>query len=248
MIIIDFDKQMWAMLYSEIKNYYGIAGLMGNIYAESVRSPICMTASKNASPSSVTEYVNRVDNGTISKDSFANDGIAFGLVQWRYYSRKEALYDFAKSEGSSIGDGLMQIRFLLKEIKTYKTVWATLQTATSVKEASDAVLLKYEKPANVGESAKNKRASYGEDYYNQLIGSDNVELKPEEPKTKYLVTTHDKVICRCGNGMTFGSIGRIAKKNTAFPLIATSENGWHAIKFNTQVGWVSSLYSKVEER
>ena len=39
-----------------------------------------------------------------------------------------------------------------------------MQTATSVQEASDIFLVKFEDPANVGSAVKKTRASYGEQY------------------------------------------------------------------------------------
>ena len=39
-----------------------------------------------------------------------------------------------------------------------------LQTATSVQEASDIFLVKFEAPSNVGSAVKKTRASYGEQY------------------------------------------------------------------------------------
>ena len=54
---------------------------------------------------------------------------------------------------------------MLSELKTsYKSVWKVLQTATSVQEASDIFLVKFEAPANVGSAVKKTRASYGEQY------------------------------------------------------------------------------------
>ena len=35
------------------------------------------------------------------------------------------------------------------------------------------------------------------------------------------------------------------KDGTTFELIATAENGWHAIVVNAQIGWVSGKYSEV---
>ena len=48
--------------------------------------------------------------------------------------------------------------------KSYKSVWKVLQTATSVQEASDIFLVKFEAPTNTGSAVKKTRASYGEQY------------------------------------------------------------------------------------
>ena len=77
-----------------------------------------------------------------------------------------ALLNYAKSVGKSVGDLETQLQFLVKELsESYKTVWSTLQKAKSISEASNAVLLKFEKPADQSESVQAKRTSYGEGYY-----------------------------------------------------------------------------------
>ena len=42
--------------------------------------------------------------------------------------------------------------------KEYTSVWNTLTTAASVREASDVVLMKYERPADQSESVQVRRA------------------------------------------------------------------------------------------
>lgn len=60
----------------------------------------------------------------------------------------------------------MQLSFLLDELETrFPTVLAKLKNATSVREASDYVLIHFEAPANQDESAKQQRTVYGNAYY-----------------------------------------------------------------------------------
>lgn len=47
----------------------------------------------------------------------------------------------------------------------------TLKNASSVQEASNAVLLKFECPADQSVSVQNTRASYGQKYYNQFVNN-----------------------------------------------------------------------------
>lgn len=49
----------------------------------------------------------------------------------------------------------------------YAAVLAVLKKATSVRQASDAVLLKYEQPKDQSASVQTKRASYGQTYFNK---------------------------------------------------------------------------------
>lgn len=80
--------------------------------------------------------------------NFVKDKAGYGLAQWAFWSRKQELLDFAKSQSKSIGDLKMQLNFLCKELKdSYPAVLTVLQEAEKVKEASDAVLLWYERPA-----------------------------------------------------------------------------------------------------
>lgn len=53
----------------------------------------------------------------------------------------------------------MQLEFLKVELGT--ALLNTLKAAASVQEASDAVLLQYERPADQSQEAKDKRAAYG---------------------------------------------------------------------------------------
>ncbi|MEI3140961.1 MAG: phage tail tip lysozyme [Lawsonibacter sp.] len=56
----------------------------------------------------------------------------------------------------------MQLDFLMKELREgYKAVLTMLKTAGSVRQASDAVLLQFERPADQSETAKKRRASSG---------------------------------------------------------------------------------------
>ena len=81
--------------------------------------------------------------------SFVTDGAGYGLAQWTYSSRKADLHKFAKDAGKSIGDLDMQVDFLLQELKaSFPAVWDKLRTTDSVREASDCVLLQFERPAD----------------------------------------------------------------------------------------------------
>lgn len=68
----------------------------------------------------------------------------------------------------------------------------------------------------------------------------------EEPaRGKQVRITGSSVNIRVGNGTQYSRI-LTAKKNTAYPYVATAENGWNAVVVNGQVGWVSGNYSAVE--
>lgn len=168
---------IWNFLKKEGFNDYGIAGLMGNLYAESgLQANNLQNSYSQSLGLSDEEYTNKVDNGTYT--NFVKDSAGYGLAQWTYYTRKQNLLNYAKSKNKSIGDLDMQLEFLVKELKeSYATVYNALKTASSVLEASNPVLLKFERPANQSVSVQNLRASYGQKYYDQYAtnkGDENV--------------------------------------------------------------------------
>ena len=57
----------------------------------------------------------------------------------------------------------MQLNFLVKELKESYTnsVYNVLKKATSILGASNAVLLNFERPANISASVQATRAKYG---------------------------------------------------------------------------------------
>ena len=73
------------------------------------------------------------------------------------------------------------MEFLVYQLSNgYKTVWNTLVNAKSVREASDAVLLKFERPADQSEAVQVKRANYGQGYYNKYAKKENKIEVPKE--------------------------------------------------------------------
>lgn len=149
----------------------GIAGLMGNLYAESGLSPTNLQNSyEKKLGMSDSDYTIAVDNGTYS--NFINDSAGYGLAQWTYWSRKQGLLAFCQNKGQSIGSLQAQLDFLYQELTTsYSQVLKILMNTNSVREASDAVLLQFERPADQSASVQEKRASYGQNFYNQLATS-----------------------------------------------------------------------------
>lgn len=173
------EKRIWDYLLGKIGNPYGVAGLMGNLYAESGLRPdnLQNTYEKKLGGSDAS-YTAAVDNGSYS--NFVKDSAGYGLAQWTYWSRKQNLLNFAKERGASISDLDMQLDFLMKELKGYSSVLTTLRTATSVREASDVVLTKYERPANQSEAAQARRASYGQKYYDEYATATVPEANTKE--------------------------------------------------------------------
>lgn len=141
---------------------------MGNLLAESGLRPDNMEDQYQSKLGYNDEsYTHAVDNGTYT--NFVKDAVGYGLAQWTYWTRKQNLLNFARQNNKSIGDLEMQLCFLIKELKELYTnsVYNVLRKATSVLEASNAVLLNFERPANMGASVQATRARYGQIYYDR---------------------------------------------------------------------------------
>lgn len=158
------ERELYAFFKSKELCNNGIFGPFGNLYAESGMKPGNLQNSSEKKLGLTDEaYTAAVDSGNYK--NFVHDSAGYGLAQWTYWSRKEAMLAFHQAKGASIGDALTQAEFLYKELSEgYKSVLSVLKTAASIREASDAVLLQFERPADQSEAVRKKRAGYGQEY------------------------------------------------------------------------------------
>jgi hypothetical protein len=167
----DTDKTIWDFLLGKIGNPYGVAGLMGNLCAESSMKANNLQNNGNSELGLTDEeFTAAMDAG--SYGNFIHDGYGYGLAQWTWHSRKAALLTFAQSAGTSIGDLGMQLNFLWKELSEgYTATLSVLKNATTIREASDVVLTQFERPADQGEAVQKQRAAFGQTYYDKYAGT-----------------------------------------------------------------------------
>lgn len=254
--VTDPEKTIWNTLQAAIGNAYGTAGLMGNLYAESALKPGNLQNTGNKALGMTDEqFVAAVDSGEYSADKFIHDGYGMGLAQWTYYTRKQALLNFVKAAGKSIGDLETQLAFLLQEIKGYTSVWNTLTTTTSVREASDVVLKKYERPANQSESVQVKRAGYGQQYYDKYAAADTTTptaptTPAEEPAVSFpykVRVSIDNLRIRRGPGTNYASRGYTGAG--IFTIVEEADGPgatrWGLLKSyqSKRNGWISLNYT-----
>lgn len=175
------EQTIWTTLRGAGLTEAGTAGLMGNLKAESALIPTNLqnTYERKLGYTDAT-YTAAVDNGSYT--GFSKDGAGYGLAQWTYHTRKAALLSFARAQGKSIGDPGMQLDFLVKELKSdYPAVWKMLTTTGSVRAASDAVLLQFERPADISEKMRALRAGFGQTFLRKLGGTTVQETSPVTP-------------------------------------------------------------------
>ena len=161
------EEIIWDYLLSKLNNKYAVAGIMGNLYAESPLNPKKLQSSYQSKLGFTNEiYTSAVDNNKYS--NFVYDNAGYGIAQWTYWSRKRDLLTFARERKTSIGNLEMQLEFMLKELQQHSNIIKALMLATSVREASDIILLQYEKPSDQSEKVRIKRSNFGMDYYNKF--------------------------------------------------------------------------------
>ena len=109
------ERELYAFFKCKGLCNNGIFGLFGNLYAESGMKPGNLQNSSEKKLGLTDEaYTAAVDSGNYK--NFVHDSAGYGLAQWTYWSRKEAMLAFHQAKGASIGDALTQAEFLYKEL------------------------------------------------------------------------------------------------------------------------------------
>ena len=202
------EEKIWNFLLDAGFTKAGAAGLIGNLNAESGLYPDRVQGDIPYSDFS-KNYTKQIDEGIINENEFINNGPnggGYGLAQWTYYTRKRSLYRFAKNLNTSIGNLETQLKFLLNELKNNYTnsVYKVLIKTDSLQEASDAVLYKFENPANA--SAKStERLRLSQNTYNKFVKGDEQTMKTYARNENVKLSanfTSNEFQCHCGRCAT----------------------------------------------
>ena len=161
---------IWAYLKQHTKlSEEAIAGVMGNFEAESNCESCRVQGDFSTDRHISKEYARQVNSGEISIAQFQHDSKGFGLAQWTFHSRKNALLNYCKSIGAGIEDEEAQLSFFLSEMESdFVGVWNQLLRANDIGVAADLVCRYYECPAVNNVAA---RPGYGKEIYNQFHGT-----------------------------------------------------------------------------
>ena len=108
-------EQIINFLRSKGLNDFGIAGVLGNAFAESGLNPrnLQNTYEKKLGMTD-QQYTDAVDNGTYT--NFVYDKAGYGLFQLTYWSRKQNFLNSVKEKKTSIGDPEAQLEFFYQEL------------------------------------------------------------------------------------------------------------------------------------
>lgn len=179
-------QTIWALLKGKGFSDKAAAVIMGQMDAESSCAANRLQGDFGAGFARSAEYTAQVDAGQISRYDFAHKGPGgggYGLCQWTYWSRKEGLYDKAKSMGQSIGSEEVQIDWLWDELHQgeYRAAWDALTTGTDILEMTTVMVKRYEKPANQSAASCANRAALAQKYFGKFAGTAAATV-PEGPE------------------------------------------------------------------
>lgn len=203
-INIEFEQRAYKRFIAEGMTPEGACGLIGNLEAESdgfytnrVEYLCLQRLKENGKVYTDKSYTAAIDSGAISCESFLHPlpgrQYGYGLAQWTTPTRKTGLWSLAKSRGVSIADEDLQLDYLVQELSlpAYASVLSTLKTAGSIRTASDAVLKKFERPADTGDLVCAARAARGQTFYNSYIkGVSKTANKTDFDQYYNSTTTH----------------------------------------------------------
>lgn len=187
----DYMPKIWNDLMAEYNNEIGVAGIMGNLYAESGCTPyacqptrpynVCQTYINNVNTHAISEY-DFVNYGCSPTGGVASSQLGFGLAQWTYYTRKQGLYTYMFNAGTSIGDLNNQIQYVIIEINSDPVMMNKVINATDINEITDYILQHYENPKDQSYDVKKTRRGYATSIYNEYSGTTPIEpVNPQPP-------------------------------------------------------------------
>lgn len=194
-------QTIWSFLMDKTGNAFAAAGIMGNLHAESNLRPDNLQ-NRFEVPLNLTdrEYTDAVDNGSYLEDYFVNDRAGYGLCQWSHCDRKKGLYEYLKNRGLRIDDLTGQLGYMWQEVEQIPGLKSKLMNAQSVRVASDAFMLEFERPADQSEQNRETRAGYGQRYYAEFAEnkpvaavSDNVSANPKSPSNTLKLTIYKRL-------------------------------------------------------
>ena len=239
----------WTL--EQIYNYFrskgltacGTCGLLGNLYAEScIRSDNLQNSFEKILGLSDRQYTDAVNNGSYNREQFSLDKAGYGIAQWTYWTRKQALYEYARQVGHTIDSMEMQCQFLFKELcEKYQGVLNVLVTSNNLRECSNIVLMNFEKPKNQDINVQNKRYEYSLNIYNKFNGHAVAETKTELPKCPFFVKveTHNLNV-RERPGTNFDKRGKMPIGKFTIVEVTQGQGsklGWGKLK--SGIGWIS---------
>ena len=201
------EQATYIFLKSKGLYRHAIAGIMGNLFAESNMRPNNLQDTFNTTLNmSDEEYTSKVDNGTYT--NFIYDKAGYGIAQWTASDRKKNLYDICKANNKSISDLNCQLTLLYTELGTRNLI-KKLNSSKTIKDASTIFLKEFEVPRDMGIEVQNYRASLGQKYdmqFDQIIQMGGTTMKYNSSNTPLKCIMTNSTCFRQTSGMTIKGV------------------------------------------
>lgn len=258
----DYEATIYKFLTETMGlNCAAACGVLANFWAESGFKPKNLQNSYESKLGYTDDtYTAAVDNG--SYGNFIKDAAGYGLAQWTYWSRKQGLYEYAKAQGKSIGDLIMQLEYFAKEIKGYSSVWKTLQgvanTADGAYKAAYDMCYSYEAPA-AKETSSVTRGNKAKTYFTKYAGGTTSATTTTETSTSgdvvYTVKSGDTlsaIASKYGttyqklaeyNGIANPSLIRVGQQIKIPSTTSTASSGTTATEEKTEATTAETVYT-----
>lgn len=234
-------KKIWDRFISSGFSEIETAAIMGNLYDESHFFSNNLQNSFEVRFNMNDEaYTSMVNTKLYPEKSFVNDGAGYGLAQWTYWSRKQALYDYTINKGFRIDDFDRQLSFIINELNiNYKGVVKMLKESKTIEEASNIILTQYERPADQGPVVQKRRYEYAKIYYHKFSKSASVK----NDDSYLVIVDRADLNIRSGPSISYQSKGKTGKGK--FTIVETKDN-WGLLKSysKNRDGWICLDYTK----
>lgn len=169
---LDTAKYVWDRLIEEFSHPYMVAGIMGNLEAESgMRCDNLEDIYERKWGVSDAEYTRQVNAGV---RDFIHDKAGYGLAQWTYHIHKEQLLQMTRDLGLPIDSCRGQVEYLINSIKDDAKLLKHLLASSSIREATRIFLEEYEKPTLIDGAVLSLRTNYAEEYYRKFKPDDEM--------------------------------------------------------------------------
>ena len=186
------EEKIWLFFKSKNLTNIAIAGIMGNLQAESGLKSNNLEDTKNKTFGMTDElYTKSVDNGTYNSVRFINDSAGYGIAQWTISKRKQKLYNLTKGQSKSIADLDCQLNLVFQEIMDMN-LFTRLNKCTSILDSSNLILFEFENPLDKGINVQNYRKQLSENFYNKYKnltgGTNTMKYTDTNPPLKCMMT------------------------------------------------------------
>ena len=109
-------------------------------------------------------YPDIVEGGSHAPEITVDGSTGYGLCQWTYVTRQQALADFAKANGKSSSDAGLQCSFIAKECNELDNLTGKLNECASASDAAFLFHKEYEHSSDSREAIQN-RLTWAEEAY-----------------------------------------------------------------------------------